>query len=175
MQMPPHMLRLYQYLQSSSAVHFNSSPKSEPQAVILRRMWKELVFATRCISTSKRLKSEVHKLPRSQSNLKLATSVSNNMSLLESNAPTQTRRTDVNHSNSHDQLLQPESAERLAYRPYDGQTSTSRMASTGKNDPSLSPALNPSTETDFLWAPNLQNDVTRQNEFSNNVEPRKYW
>ncbi|CAH8566410.1 unnamed protein product [Schistosoma turkestanicum] len=56
-----------------------------PQAV-WRGMWKELKFATRCLTTSRRLRSDIPKLSRSRSSNRLISSVPNNLSAIN-NSP----------------------------------------------------------------------------------------
>lgn len=53
------------------------------QSEILKAMWRELAFAVRCLTTSKRLKSEVKKMPRSRSNIKLISSVQSGMCAMD--------------------------------------------------------------------------------------------
>ncbi|KAF7262526.1 hypothetical protein EG68_00177 [Paragonimus skrjabini miyazakii] len=66
-----------------AVVEFIIATRDQKRSDVLRRMWRELKFASRCLTTSKRLKSEVHKLPRSRSNIKLVASLPHSMSALD--------------------------------------------------------------------------------------------
>lgn len=66
-----------------SIVEFVIATRDKKRSEILKAMWRELAFAVRCLTTSKRLKSEVKKMPRSRSNIKLISSVQSGMCAMD--------------------------------------------------------------------------------------------
>ncbi|TGZ62499.1 hypothetical protein CRM22_007409 [Opisthorchis felineus] len=70
-----------------SIIEFIIATRDQKRVTVLKGMWRELKFASRCLTTSKRLKSEVHKLPRSRSNIKLVTSIPSSMNVLDNRTP----------------------------------------------------------------------------------------
>ncbi|VDP67597.1 unnamed protein product [Echinostoma caproni] len=66
-----------------SIVEFIIATRDKKRSDILKAMWRELTFAVRCLTTSKRLKSEVKKMPRSRSNIKLISSVQSGMCAMD--------------------------------------------------------------------------------------------
>lgn len=93
-----------------SVMEFVIATRDQKRITVLKGMWRELKFASRCLTTSKRLKSDIHKLPRSRSNIKLVTSIPNSMNVLDNRIllpPASNMESKVN-GQSRDPLLLPQ-------------------------------------------------------------------
>nr|QQY02560.1 glutamate receptor ionotropic 3 [Cryptocotyle lingua] len=102
-----------------SIVEFVIATRDQKRVTVLKGMWRELKFASRCLTTSKRLKSEIHKLPRSRSNIKLVTSIPANMNVLDNRItmPTTGTMESKVDGQSRDPLLLPQPAHELMEQP----------------------------------------------------------
>ncbi|CAH8662097.1 unnamed protein product [Schistosoma haematobium] len=69
-----------------SIIEFLVATRDQQKTAVWRGMWKELKFATRCLTTSRRLRSDIPKLSRSRSSNRLISSVPNNLSAIN-NSP----------------------------------------------------------------------------------------
>ncbi|KAK4475916.1 hypothetical protein MN116_001159 [Schistosoma mekongi] len=81
-----------------SIIEFLVATRDQQKTAVWRGMWKELKFATRCLTTSRRLRSDIPKLSRSRSSNRLISSVPNNLSAIN-NSPNSLGFSDNHKSN----------------------------------------------------------------------------
>ncbi|CAH8609296.1 unnamed protein product [Heterobilharzia americana] len=88
-----------------SIIEFLVATRDQKKAAVWRGMWRELKFATRCLTTSRRLRSDIPRLSRSRSGNRLISSVPNNLSAINNSPNSSGCAENVHHQSNHTKTI----------------------------------------------------------------------